>query len=76
MLLIENRGETTMVTEIPKVNRQGKYNAKQTAEALGIDPKTLWRHTQLQYIHCQRRKCNGRPVYLGEEIIRYWGAMY
>ncbi len=65
-----------MVSEIPNVKKQGRYNAKQTAEALGIDRKTLWRHTQLQYIKCQRRKCNGRPVYLGEEIIRYWGAMY
>ncbi|SEA78476.1 hypothetical protein SAMN04487851_1143 [Prevotella sp. tc2-28] len=65
-----------MVSEMPNVKKQGKYSAKETALALGIDPKTLWRHTQLNHIHCERRKCNGRPVYLGEEIIRYWGAMY
>ena len=65
-----------MVSEIPKVNKQGHYSAKETAEALGIDRKTLWRHTVLEHIHCERRKCNGRPVYLGSEIIRYWGAMY
>lgn len=65
-----------MVSEVPKVSRQGRYNAKETAKVLGIDPKTLWRHTQLQHIHCEYRKCNGRPVYLGAEIIRYWGAMY
>ena len=65
-----------MVSEVPNVSAKGRYNAKETAQALGIDPKTLWRHTQLQFIHCDRRKCNGRPVYLGSEILRYWGAMY
>jgi len=65
-----------MVSEVPKVSKQGLYNAKETAKALGIDPKTLYNHTLLQHIHCERRKCNGRPVYTGAEIIRYWGAMY
>lgn len=65
-----------MVSEVPKVSKQGKYSAKETAKVLGIDPKTLYTHTKRLYIHCEYRKCNGRPVYTGEEILRYWGAMY
>ncbi len=65
-----------MVSERPKVSRDGKYSIKETCELLGIHSKTLYRHTIANEIKCERRKCNGRPVYLGSEILRFWGASY
>lgn len=65
-----------MVNEPPKVSKSGRYSAKEAATLLGISPKTLYRHTVADNIKCERRQCNGRPVYLGSEILRFWGASY
>ena len=63
-----------MVSERPKVTKDGRYSINETSKLLGIHPKTLYRHTLANDIHCERRASNGRPVYLGSEILRYWGA--
>ena len=63
-----------MVSERPKVAKDGRYCIGETSKLLGIHPKTLYRHTQSGDIGCERRASNGRPVYLGSEILRYWGA--
>ncbi len=65
-----------MVSERPKVSKDGRYSIKEASKLLGIHPKTLYRHTIAQDISCERRECNGRPVYLGSEILRFWGACY
>ena len=65
-----------MVSEKPNVSDSGRYSLKDAAKALGIHVKTLQRHTISGDISCQRRKCNGRPIYLGSEIKRFWGACY
>ena len=63
-----------MVSERPKVAKDGRYSIGETSKLLGIHPKTLYRHTLSGDIGCERRASNGRPVYLGSEILRYWGA--
>ena len=63
-----------MVSERPKVSLDGRYSLGETSALLGIHQKTLYRHTVAQNIKCERRASNGRPVYLGREILRYWGA--
>lgn len=65
-----------MVNEKPNVKPMSKFSATETANILGINRKTLYRHTKLGFIHCTIQKCNGRPRYSGSEIQRYWGAEY
>ena len=65
-----------MVSEPPKVARDGHYNVKHTAAALGISTKTVKRHTDANYIKCHYHKYSGQPFYLGADILRYWGAEY
>lgn len=74
-LLTRRKGRRQrMVSERPKVSKDGRYSIRETSQLLGIHEKTLYRHTIAQDIKCERRASNGRPVYLGSEILRYWGA--
>lgn len=64
---------TLMLTnEPPKVNANGRYTVMQTANALGIDRKTLLKYTNSLAIRCAIRKATGRKFYYGKEIIRFW----
>lgn len=65
-----------MVSEVPDVTETGHYNVTQAAKALGIDRKTLYRHTAMRHIKCHRHKYTGRPFYKGADIVRFWGAQY
>lgn len=65
-----------MTSEQPRVVKTGRYSLKEAAAALAVSTRTLYRHTLAGMINCERRKCNGRPVYTGNEILRYWGASY
>lgn len=65
-----------MVNEIPNVSKEGHYNVSETAKVLGIDRKTLYRHTAMKHIKCQRHRYTNMPFYVGSEIIRFWGAKY
>lgn len=65
-----------MTSTEPKVSDSGWYDTGQTALALGVDRRTIARHTEKGYIKCKVRKCNNRRVYSGREIKRYWGAQY
>ena len=65
-----------MVTAIPNVEKSGHYNVTQTAKALGIDRKTLYKHTAMRHMKCQRHRYTNKPFYTGREIIRFWGAQY
>ncbi len=65
-----------MVSEPPKVNKNGRYNVKETAALLGISVKTVKRHTDAHFLTANYHKHNKLPFYLGSEILRYWGAEY
>lgn len=60
----------------PNVFPEGRYELKQAAEALKIDRSTLLRYTHRGKIRCNIRKSNGRRVWTGAEIIRFWRAEY
>ena len=65
-----------MVNETPQVTTTGHYNVSQTAKLLGIDRKTLYRHTAARHIKCHRHKYTNQPFYIGSDIVRFWGAQY
>lgn len=60
----------------PMVAPEGRYELKQAAEALGINRSSLLRHTHAGRIKCSIRKSNGRRVWTGAELIRFWRAEY
>lgn len=60
-----------MTTEMPNVAKTGKYSVQQTAEKLGVSRQTIYEHSEQGLIKYKYRQ-NGRRVYLGSEIIRYW----
>lgn len=63
------------VTE-PTVISTGRYPIGEASKILGIDRKTLYRHTIEGVIKCGFRRTNGRRFYTGGEILRYWRSQY
>lgn len=63
------------VTE-PAVIASGRYPVGEASKILGIDRKTLYRHTTEGLIKCGFRRANRRRFYTGSEILRYWKAQY
>lgn len=58
----------------PKVDKDGRYSAKEAANLLGVSRSTLARSVKAGKIKCGIRRSNGRRFYLGMEIVRYWRA--
>ena len=65
-----------MVSETPKVTASGHYTLSQAANALGIDRRTLAKHTEMRHIKCHVHRYTKRLFYEGRDIIRFWGAEY
>lgn len=65
-----------MVNNSPDVTDTGHYNVTQAAKALGIDRKTLYKHTRMNHIKCHRHRYTHRPFYIGIDIKRFWGAQF
>ena len=63
-----------MITTEPKVDKDGRYSAKEAASLLGVSRSTLARDVKAGKIKCGIRRSNGRRFYLGMEIVRYWKA--
>lgn len=53
----------------PDVQKEELYNIPETCKALGIDRRTLRRWTQAGSIVSHLRKCDGRIVYYGKDIL-------
>lgn len=53
----------------PVVNHDQLYNIPETCKVLGIDRRTLRRWTQAGSIAAHIRKCDGRIVYFGKDIL-------
>lgn len=64
-----------MVSEIPNVKPQGKYNVSDTCKALGITRGTLLKYTKQGRIKGRASTYNGRMAYLGCDIITFWKNM-
>lgn len=65
-----------MIETEPHVITTGRYPISKASEILGINRKTLYRHTIDGLIKCGFRRTNGRKFYTGGEILRYWKAQY
>jgi len=65
-----------MTSTEPIVAVTGRYSVKDASIILGIDRKTLWRHTTEGQIKSGFRRANRRRFYTGSEILRYWKAQY
>lgn len=63
-----------MTTDVPNVNPSSRYNAKQTAEALGVSPDSVRRYANSGALKCGFWRHNGKRFYEGSEIIRFWRA--
>ncbi len=53
----------------PDVKIEEIYDIPETCKALGIDRRTLRRWTQSGSIASHIRKCDGRIVYYGKDIL-------
>ena len=56
----------------PNSDPAGRYTIAKTCELLGIDRRTLHRHTKKGNIKVHFRKCNNRPFYTGLDILKFW----
>ena len=65
-----------MVTEEPNVSDTARYSVTQAAEVMGVNRRTILRHTDAGYLKCNYRRTNQRKFYFGKELKRYWKAQY
>ena len=61
-----------MTSTRPNVQPDELYQAKQAAQLLDIAPSTLYRYTNAGLLRCSTRKCNGRRIWKGSELLRIW----
>lgn len=64
-----------MVNEEPKVSDEGRYNATETCEALGIHRNTLIRWCHQGLIKYSYRRVTKKRFYKGSDIKRCWRAV-
>lgn len=65
-----------MVNNKPEIADSARYGVGETAALLGINRRTLYKHTEEGRIRKRFRRVNNRPFYLGSDIKRYWEACY
>lgn len=65
-----------MITTEPRVNPDGLYESRQACAALAIAASTLNKYTALGYCKASTRRCNGRRIWKGSELIRLWRFIY
>ena len=56
----------------PTVDPNGKYELRDAAKALGIHKTTLNAYRVKGWIKSSVKKLNGRAVYSGADIIKFW----
>lgn len=56
----------------PKVSPNARYSLKEAAGLLGVHPNTVSNYTKRGAIRVQYSKANGRPRYLGSDILKLW----
>lgn len=66
--------EDTMITELPEINDTDQFSVNQTAELLGVAPRSIETWLRKGHIKCSRRKHNGYRFFTGKEIKRFYTA--
>lgn len=66
----------TMTRERPAVRADGLYTQADAARLLGVDRHTVARYARDGHLRFRVRRCDGRKVFKGAEIIRCWQSMY
>ena len=65
-----------MTSVRPEVKMDGRYTVNETCQLLGIKSRNTLRSWVSQGLIRQGvRKTNGRPFYLGSEILKCWSAV-
>ncbi len=65
-----------MTSARPDVKPDGRYSINETCQFLGIKSRnTLRAWVNQGLIRQGTRKTNGRPFYLGSEIIKCWSSV-
>lgn len=66
-----------MTSARPNVKMDGRYTINETCQLLGIKSRnTLRAWVNQGLIRQGMRRTNGRPFYLGSDILKCWSAMY
>ena len=61
----------------PDVKPDGRYSIAETCQFLGFKSRnTLRSYVEKGLIKQGIRKSNGRPFYLGSEIVKCWSSVY
>lgn len=61
----------------PDVKPDGRYSINETCLFLGLKSRnTLRSYVEKGLIKQGTRKTNGRPFYLGSEIMKCWSSVY
>lgn len=60
-----------IITEI-----NARYELKAAADILGVSKSTVLRWTRQGLLKCSIRRSNGRRVWTGAELLRFWRADY
>jgi hypothetical protein len=69
-------GRGGMVAIEPDIKDEAKFPIGKTAKILGITPKTLRIYNLNGFIRCDISPINGRKVFRGKEIKRFWRTKY
>lgn len=65
-----------MTTSKPQVDPDGRYTAKQAADALGVERHTIYRYFADGTLKFRVRKCDNRKVTTGKWIVECWEDLY
>ena len=61
----------------PDVKPEGRYSINETCSILGLKSRnTLRSYVEKGLIKQGTRKANGRPFYLGSEIMKCWSSVF
>lgn len=69
---IHFNGCTIMTSNVPNIEKGGKYNMSQACEALGVCRATLNKYVEMKHLPCRHSEGNGRKIFKGEDLLRFW----
>lgn len=61
-----------MTGDYPDIDPRGRYTASQAASLLGVHRCTVGRWKRQGLISPRYSKVNGRPRYIGADLLRLW----
>lgn len=65
-----------MTTLEPEVADTGRYSLGETCKVLKLSMKTVLKNYEAGHIRCTVRKDNGRKVFQGSDIKRFWKGQF